>query len=93
VLNSADFLFFDHAYEADPKERGLSWATRASDAREVFSYVSGNIAANLQLLPECEVLPCAERLAGAAAITRTENVLGIESELWSETVRSDEQLE
>lgn len=93
VLSSADYLYLDHAQEADPKERGAYWATRFTDLRKIFAFISGNPAANAALTPECADFACAYFFANAAAVTRPENIIGLEAIEWSEAVRTDEQLE
>lgn len=92
ILTPVDYLYFDQAQEVDPAERGLSWGTRASDTHKVFTYISGNIAANIQLSPDCSNDAC-QGLAQAMPVTKPENVMGLEAALWGETIRTDEQLE
>ena len=48
VLSHATDLYFDHPYEPDPEERGLYWATRYTDTRDVFNYVPSDIYANIK---------------------------------------------
>jgi len=102
ILTSPDFLYLDQPYEADPKERGYYWATRFTDVKKLFSYVSGNLPANSQLsldrqgasytaafVPtETTPVPVIALDVGAAA-----NVIGLEGALFSETVRSDDNVD
>jgi hexosaminidase len=93
VLGSADYLYLDHAQEADPREPGAYWATRFTDLRKLFGFISGNPAANAALTPECANGACAYFFAGATPVTRPENIIGLEAAQWSEAARTDEQLE
>lgn len=93
VLSSFDYLFWDQAQEADPRERGNPWATRFTDTRRVFGFISGNLAANAQWLAVCAEGACDSTLATATPVTHPERVVGLEAELWSEFIRTDEQLE
>ncbi|HWO13661.1 MAG TPA: family 20 glycosylhydrolase [Polyangiaceae bacterium] len=93
VLGSADYLYIDNTPEADPKERGSYWSTRFLDARKMFSFLPGNLAANVQLSRDCEAGACDYFFGAPTPITRPENVIGVESAQWSETVRDAEQLE
>src|SRR6185369_2379099 len=49
ILTSPDFLYLDHPYEADPKERGYYWATRFTNLKKLFSYIPGNLPANSKI--------------------------------------------
>jgi hexosaminidase len=92
VLSSFDYLYFDHPQAPDPEERGNPWATRFSDTKRVFSYISGNLAANAQLMPICQNGGCPATLS-ATAPAKPQNVIGIQGDLWSEFIRSDEHFE
>jgi hexosaminidase len=92
VLGSADYLYIDNTAEADPKEPGSYWSTRFLDTHKLFSFIPGNLAANTQLSKDCEEGTCDYFFDGAEPIP-SENILGVETAQWSETVRSDEQLE
>jgi hexosaminidase len=93
VLTSPDFLYFDHPYEADPKERGYYWATRFTSVRKLFGYMPANLPANSQLTKDRMGGDYTGAFAGIATLEKPENVLGMEGALWGETVRTAEQLE
>ncbi len=90
ILTNPDFLYFDHPYEADPEERGYYWATRYANVRKVFSYMPGNLPANSQLSTDRYGDDYTAAVKTVAALTRPENVIGMEGALWSETVRTPE---
>lgn len=39
VMSPASHLYFDHAHEPDPEERGLYWATRYTNTRKAFGFM------------------------------------------------------
>jgi len=102
ILTSPDFLYVDHPYEADPKERGYYWATRFTDVRKLFGYVSGNLPANSKLTKDrmggdyqdvfkptpADSTPPVKLEPGAAA-----NIIGLEAAHWGETSRNAAMLE
>src|SRR5262249_24091035 len=102
ILTSPDFLYLDHPYEADPKERGYYWATRFTNVKKLFSYIPGNLPANSKLTKDrmggdyqavfdpttMDPTPPVSLNAGARA-----NIIGMEGAQWGETMRTDEELE
>ncbi len=83
-----DFTYFDAPYEAHPRERGLTWATRGLDEREAFSYPPGN--------PAQAAATRLRRLGAPYRDTVPDELhpmVGIQAHLWSETCRTDEQVD
>jgi hexosaminidase len=93
VLTNPDFLYLDHPQEADPVERGYYWATRYTSLRKLFGYISGNLAANAQLTKDRQGQDYTGAFATARPIAHPENIIGLEGAEWSETVRTDAELE
>jgi hexosaminidase len=106
VLTSPDFLYLDHPYEADPKERGYYWATRYTDVRKLFGYMSGNLPANCKLTKDrmggdyCGVFDPPMSDAGPPPVppvhldpSAAANIIGLEGAHWGETSRTAEMLE
>jgi hexosaminidase len=100
ILTSPDFLYLDHPYEADPKERGYYWATRYTDVRKLFSYVSGNLPANSQISVDRQgfdytyaFVPTATVPTPVIPLTAPANIVGLEGALFSETVRTDDNVD
>jgi hexosaminidase len=102
ILTSPDFLYFDHPYEADPKERGYYWGTRYTDVRKLFGYMPGNLPANSKLTKDrmggdyqavfdplmTDPTPPVQLNPGAAS-----NIIGLEGAHWGETTRTAAMLE
>jgi hexosaminidase len=95
ILSHGTHLYFDHPQEAHPEERGYYWATRYSDSARVFGYMPDHLYANADKTREGEVITDLEALVGRAmpALEKPENIIGMQGQLWSETVRTATQLE
>lgn len=95
VLSHGTHLYFDHPYEANPEERGYYWASRFVDARKVFGYMPANVYSNADKTRSGAAIDNLERLVGRALppLTKPENILGMQGQVWSETIRTAEQLE
>ena len=90
VQSHSDYLYFDMPQEVDPKERGYYWASRYTDTRKTFSYAPLNTAQLAELYPNrdghsWDATSPAEEFAGS--------VRGMQGQLWSEVVRTDEAVE
>lgn len=97
ILNHATHLYFDHPYEPDPAERGYYWAPRFIDTRKTFGYMPDDVYANADFTRAGVAISKAEVLASASddakKLVHPENVVGIQSSLWAETVRTESQYE
>ncbi|KAK3594088.1 hypothetical protein CHS0354_040856 [Potamilus streckersoni] len=89
VLAYGDHFYFDHPYEPDPEERGLYWAERMISTEKTWGF-------SLKDMKEDSRIPC-PRDAGDKNICYNlkspENIVGLQAELWSETVRTGEQMD
>ncbi|MBU1620255.1 MAG: carbohydate-binding domain-containing protein [Gammaproteobacteria bacterium] len=95
VLSHGTHLYFDHPYEAHPEERGYYWAARFTDVAKVFGYMPDHLYANADKTREGKVIENLEVLLGQElpALEKPENILGIQGQIWTETIRTAEQLE
>ncbi|QQX81520.1 carbohydate-binding domain-containing protein [Shewanella sp. KX20019] len=102
VLSQPEVLYFDFPYEADPKEHGYYWGIRHNNSKHVHSFMTGNLPANAEQWVDIEGLPFeaddtvkrddqGNLLSGPLA--KSAKFSGIQGQLWSETVRSDETAE
>jgi hexosaminidase len=85
VCSAPDFLYFDFPYEVHPRERGVSWATRAIDGRKVFSLAPENVAQ----VAEVAVNRLGEHFSVEAEPEA--HVVGMQAQLWTENVRGAAQ--
>lgn len=88
IISNPDYVYMDFPYEVDPKERGYYWATRATDTRKMFAFAPENLPQNAETSVDRD---------GNGFIAKGEVVhngfAGLSAQLWSETVRTDEQYE
>ncbi|MFK7854253.1 MAG: family 20 glycosylhydrolase [Granulosicoccus sp.] len=88
VVAVPDFLYFDFPQEVDPEERGYYWATRSTDTRKVFGFAPENLPQNAETTLDRE-----GRSWSATGDTANQGFLGMQGQLWSETVRTPEQFD
>lgn len=89
ILSMPDFLYFDHPYEYGPEESGFYWAYHFVDVRKTFSLIPENIVASVELYPKDKNGALLDLTAGKTAPL----ISGIQGQVWSEIVRTREQLE
>jgi len=89
ILSLPDVLYFDFPYEADPVEPGYYWGSRFTDTYQVFQLMPFNLPAHAELWTD----NFGNEYVAKADIDLAPNkqILGIQAQLWSETVRSDAQ--
>ena len=88
VLSNPDYLYFDFPYEVDPQERGYYWAARFVDTKKVFSFAPENLPQNAETSLDRDGNPFS-----ATGTAETVSYRGIQGQLWSETVRTDQHFE
>ncbi|XP_015772465.1 PREDICTED: chitobiase-like [Acropora digitifera] len=95
IMSQATHLYFDHPYEPDPEERGYYWATRFTDTRKVFGFMPDDLFANVEIKRTGDPLT-REQLCktegSCPVLAKKENIAGMQGHLWTETVRSRDQL-
>jgi len=88
IIAVPDYLYFDFPYEVDPKERGFYWATRFTDTHKVFSFAPENLPQNAETSVNRDGNPWT-----ATGDVANRGFLGMQGQLWSETVRTPEQFD
>lgn len=94
ILSSATHLYFDHPYEAHPQERGYYWASRYTNTKKVFGFKPDNLYANADFMLNGAPIVNLEAEVGRElmALKKPENILGMQGQVWSETIRTPSQL-
>lgn len=96
VMSQATHLYFDHPYEPDPEERGYYWAPRYIDTMKTFSFKPDNLYANIDTNRSGKKLTleevCGPQGTKCVQLKNKENIIGMQGHLWSETVRTSEQM-
>lgn len=87
VISMPDVGYFDMPYAPDPDENGYDWASRGVSTFQVFGFMPQNLPANGALIPDIFARPTAidDKVAKASG----RDVMGLQAQLWSETVRTD----
>nr|ABE96869.1 beta-N-acetylhexosaminidase [proteobacterium AI21] len=95
VQSAGTNLYFDHPQEAHPEERGYYWAARYTDTEKVFHYRPDHLYSNAEFTRDGTPITDLEALLGRAlpALEKPENMLGIQGQVWGETIRTAAQLE
>ncbi len=88
IISNPDYVYMDMPYEVDPAERGYYWATRATDTRKMFGFAPENLPQNA----ETSVDRDGNGFSGAGK-AEYKGFHGLSAQLWSETVRTDDQYE
>lgn len=88
IVSNPDYVYMDMPYEVDPKEKGYYWATRATDTRKMFGFAPENLPQNA----ETSVDRDGNGFSGKGT-TESKGFYGLSAQLWSETVRTDDQYE
>ncbi|MDZ7903053.1 MAG: family 20 glycosylhydrolase [Rheinheimera sp.] len=94
VLSHGTHLYLDHPNEVAAEERGYYWASRFTDAQKIFGYMPDHLYANADKTLAGEPISNLEALLGRALpkLEQPQNILGIQGQVWSETIRTAEQL-
>ncbi len=102
VLSIPDVFYFDFPYEVDPKERGYNWASRRIDSRNVFNFMPDNLPLHAEFRVDTSGQPFemndTVQKDDSGKITHQPlpegyQVAGIQGQIWSETIRSENQAE
>lgn len=102
ILSTPDALYFDLPYESDPKEPGYTWASRHISSRKVFQFMPENLPIHAEIWegPSGKRFTIDDRLTkdDKGVITNKpieigKGITGIQGQLWSETIRSDDAAE
>ena len=91
VLSIPDLGYFDMPYAPHPDEGGYTWATRGVDTHQVYAFMPDNLPANAALIADTDgghktIVDQPQRRANA-------RIIGVQGQLWSETVRANSQVE
>jgi len=92
VISSPDVLYFDFPHEADPKEHGYYWASRHTNTEKVFQFMPDNLPVHAEFwLDRQDNAYVADDTE--TPLAKGNKFLGIQGQLWSENVRTDDMVE
>ncbi|WP_437891586.1 beta-N-acetylhexosaminidase [Phytobacter sp. V91] len=88
VVSNPDYVYLDFPYEVNPAESGYYWGTRFSDERKIFSFAPNNLPQNAETSVDRDGNPFT-----AKSEKPWPGAYGLSAQLWSEIVRTDNQME
>lgn len=88
IVSNPDYLYMDFPYEVNPLERGYYWGTRFNDERKMFSFAPDNLPQNAETSVDRD-----GQFFTAMSDKPWPGAAGMSAQLWSETVRTDEDME
>jgi hexosaminidase len=93
VLCNVTNFYFDLAYNKDPREPGLYWGGFVN-TRDAFEFVPYDVFKSIKTTPEGE-LYTDDDFTGQEVLTAEgrRNLMGIQAQLWSETLKGQDMLE
>ncbi len=102
VLSTPDVLYFDFPYEADPKEHGYYWGSRQINSEKVFQFMPDNLPVHAEFWLDREDNPYVaddtlkvneQGDVISAPLAKNKAFLGVQGQLWSENIRSNNMAE
>lgn len=87
VLSIPDLGYLDMPYAPHPDEGGYDWASRAVSVRQVFGFMPDNLPANAATITTTHATP--GEIADEPALAPGHRIAGLQAQLWSETIRTD----
>ena len=94
VLSNAPSLYFDLAYDKDPEEGGYYWAGY-TDTEDTFKFLPMDFFKNEAKDALGKVIDIASHYKNAERLTEKgkKNILGLQGQLWGETIKTEERIE
>lgn len=91
VLSIPDLGYFDMPYAPHPDESGYNWASRGVDPYQVFGFMPGNLPANAATIRNIQAE--GKAIEDKPVLQPGRRVAGLQGQLWSETIRTDAQVD
>ena len=99
VMSTGGHTYFDHPAEASPNEAGFYWACRFNDLLKTFSYRPLDFYKNADYQDNGDIYDyesvCPDtfdEIEKCPKLKNSENIIGIQGQLWSETMRNSVML-
>ena len=91
ILSIPDLGYFDMPYAPHPDEGGYDWASRGVDPYQVYGFMPENLPANAAMIRNihAEGKPIEDK----PVLAPGHRVAGLQAQLWSETIRTDAQVD
>lgn len=87
VLSNSSSTYLDLAYKCDRQERGRSWSGYI-DERRAYSFLPFDIYRSIRWDNQGKIRDIADAPAGKVELKAKENIIGVQAQLWGESLRS-----
>lgn len=87
VMSTPEVLYLDMPYAANPKERGMDWASRSTDLFKVFAFMPENLGANASVMTDIQAH--GQTILDSEPLEAGRKITGMQGQLWSEGIRAD----
>ncbi len=91
VLSIPDLGYFDMPYAPHPDEGGYDWASRGVDPYQVYGFMPDNLPANAATIRNIRAE--GKAIEDKPVLQPGHRVAGLQGQLWSETIRTDAQVD
>lgn len=91
IISVPNVTYLDSPYAPDPMERGYDWPSRDSDTFKAFAFMPENLPANASVMTDLAARGA--RIADPTPLKPGRRFDGLQAQVWSETIRSDDQVE
>lgn len=91
VLSIPNLGYFDMPYAPHPEEGGYDWAAREVGTHQVFGFMPDNLPANAALIANIQATP--QAIPDEPVLEPGHRIAGIQGQLWSETIRTDAEVD
>lgn len=91
VLSIPDLGYFDMPYAPHPDEGGYDWASRGVDPYQVFGFMPDNLPANAATIRN--IMAQERSIEDKPVREEGRAIAGLQAQLWSETIRTDANVE
>lgn len=91
ILSIPDLGYFDMPYAPHPDEGGYDWASRGVDPYQVFGFMPDNLPANAATIRN--IYAEGKAIEDKPVLQPRHRVAGLQGQLWSETIRTDAQVD
>lgn len=91
VLSIPDLGYFDMPYAPHPDEGGYDWASRGVDPYQVFGFMPDNLPANAATIRNIHAE--GKAIEDEPVLQPGHRIAGLQAQLWSETIRTDGQVD
>ena len=90
VLSFPDVLYFDFPYQNHPEEPGYYWGSKNTDLFKVFQFTPDVLPVHQYLWTDRMGKPFTQN---SEQVASSEDIAGIQGQIWTEVIRSPETLE